>query len=66
MVVASGKASGKMGGSSKKAPSTPNKVTPKREKQAQRMASKKGAVGSVDTPVGRRSARIARKKTEAR
>ena len=44
---------------SKSAVSTPSKA----EAKSRRMAAKKGVSGSVDTPSGRRSARIARKKS---
>ena len=48
----------------KKAPATPKRTPSKKEAAATRMAAKKGATGSVETPAGRRSARIARKKVE--
>ena len=50
--------------STKKAPATPKRTPSKKEAAATRMAAKKGATGSVETPAGRRSARIARKKVE--
>lgn len=48
----------------KKAPATPKRTPSKKEAAATRMAAKKGATGSVETPAGRRSARIARKKVD--
>ena len=58
----SAKKSTKKKKTTKKAPATPKRTPSKKEAAATRMASKKA--GSVETPAGRRSARIARKKVE--
>ena len=46
----------------KKAPSTPKRTPSRKEAASTRMAAKKA--GSVETPAGRRSARIARKQVK--
>ena len=56
------KSSKKSKKTTKKAPSTPKRTPSRKEAASTRMAAKKA--GSVETPAGRRSARIARKQVK--